>query len=285
MPAKIPRIITRREGSKVFVLDKFRKTREQIEKERDLVSKEKVSKPKNYKPFRISDFAKEVVIEHTNTLLERTRQLIASGKTPIIILPGTAMRIAGHLFGSALIRAFPEVYVPLRKYLFGGVLHLYVPSNSWERNVTPVPDYIKRIVSKVNDPVLLIVDESESGSTFNTLKHSFNKAFPKIEVKTHGVSERPLNVGTIYARKEFETEPGEKIIYKGVGGVLKRHTLRKGKDLPNVIPARPIDYAMPDGESKFWHEQELKKYFSVLGRQLGAKFRAEIMLKHKPEVR
>ncbi len=284
MPSAKPvRRITYREGSKVFVNSEFRKTprktREQIKIEKELAKKQRVSKPVDYKSFKISDYAKYSVIEHTFTLLERTRQLIESGKTPIIILPDTSMRIAGHMFGSALMSAFPEVYAPLRKYLFNGVLYLYVSPNMTERYSTPIPDNIKKIVNKVKNPILLVVDES-TGHTFEALKYVFGKAFPKVEVKTHGVAETVFNVGVKYIKKEL-LDGQDKVGYRGHGGVLKKTELGKGKDLPNIIPARPLDYVASDREQDFWNELELKKYFTAFGRLLGLEFRAK--LKHKQE--
>lgn len=284
-PAKPIKRITYKDGSRVFVKPEFRKaqrkTRGQIEAEKELARINRVSKPDDYNPFKISNYAREAAIEHTNTLLERTRQLIASEKTPIIILPDTSMRIAGHLFGSALMQAFPEVYGPLRKYLFGGVLHLYITPRMVERYSTKIPDYVRKIVNRVKDPVLLVVDES-TGHTFGALKYVFEKAFPKVEIKTHGVSETVFNVSVKYVNRELLDEQ-YKVKYRGHGGVLKKTESREGRNLPNVIPATPKDYVASGRKQDFWQELELKRYFTALGRQLGLQFRNKFRQAHKQE--
>jgi hypothetical protein len=204
---------------------------------------------------------------HTLELLNKARQAIRQGKTPILLLPDTSMRIAGHLFHSAFVEAFPDVYRNLKKYRLGPIVYVptitisagtCIPNTS---KVVKIPEILKRI--KNVQPT--IADTVSSRETIIGIQDELARfGLPAAEEISF-----PEDLTNIPKRADKARRFEDNVGYTGRGGVLKIGQGSPGTK-PRVVTARESDY---HPRYHFWLEKEYKSYLSRMGRELGQRFK------------
>jgi len=232
----------------------------------------------------------EYATEICNELLARADQLIQEGKTPILILPDTSMRVAGHLFHSAFVTAFPDVYKPLKKYRMQATLYIFTRKAALdERKEVEHTVILPDVIGKVEDPHVIVVDTLETGDTGNDIRMEFERRFPDIPVDFFRAKEGRLNIKggnprLAVVEKEMAGFSTGVAIYLGSGGVLKfAYSLSTNVSHEDIPPNQlrisetrlPVRFGNVDQEIAFWREPELKGIFSRLGRSLGEDFRSQ----------
>ncbi|MDD4983882.1 MAG: hypothetical protein PHH82_03540 [Candidatus ainarchaeum sp.] len=215
----------------------------------------------------------QYIQKSTNELLAAAKSSIAQGQTPIILLPDTSMRIAGHLFHTALVEAFPDVYRELKRYRLGPVLYIStlerqtgtcIPSST---AIARIPEVVKRI----KKPRFFVLDLIVSKNTIDAIGQELQRlGLPNATY--HNIQEEDFNSTTRLSKpKRSENSKG----YAGRGGVLKRTSGPMDAE-PEIVTARESDY---NPKIKFWLEKEYKAYLSKMGRELGQEFRKREMKK------
>jgi len=232
----------------------------------------------------------EYATEICNELLAGADQLIREGKTPILILPDTSMRVAGHLFHSAFVTAFPDVYKPLKRYRMQATLYIFTRKAALdERKEFEHTVILPDVIGKIDNPHVIVVDTSDTGGTRDDIQMEFERRFADIPVDFFRVKEGRLNIKGgnprlgIIEKKMADYSNGI-AVYLGSGGVFKfaypLSTKVSHEDIPpNQLRISESQFSVRfgnvDQEIAFWREPELKRVFSRLGRSLGKDFRSQ----------
>jgi len=257
-------------GGRVYLNDNIRSqkrlTRKEIQRLVEEAKKNKPTRSEEIKPYKLSSKRQEYISEITNKVLDFIKEAIETGKTPVILLPDTSMRISGMLFHSALVSAFPEEY---KKRSIPFVFYINV--------LWPLSAEIPNILKKHKELSVLIVDESHSGRT----KLAIEKQLPRAkQIYLLYVGEENFN-SSIEANIKINER-----VFKGRGGIAKlRYT--DDHSPPTRIKLKYKDYIkkdtphidFEDGNQFYWHEKDLRKIFFRLGIQLGQKYRTKLLTK------
>jgi hypothetical protein len=204
---------------------------------------------------------------HTTILLNQAKQMITQGKNPILLLPDTSMRIAGHLFHSAFMEAFPDVYRGLKQYRLGPVV--YIPTITTNTGAC-IPDlskisWVPEILKRVKNLRPIIVDTIGSRDTVRSVQNDLTRLGLDPASEFSFIEDTTNILKRAEKARRFEDNVG----YTGRGGVLKIDQGPPGTE-PKIVTARESDY---HPRYNFWLEKEYKSYLSRMGRELGQRFK------------
>jgi len=256
-------------GGRVYVNDdvrpKPRLTREEIQRQVEEAKKNKPVRPKEIEPY-IRKWARIEQIEKiAKKVLESVRQSIENGKTPVILLPDTSMRIGGLFFHTLLTNAFPEYY---RKRRLPFVFYLDVI----EYKFVHFPEILKRYPNLD----VMVVDQFFEGKTKNAIENNKSQLNPSSNINFLKVSEDFFNPVTYPDKILLPKENGVK--YYGRGSIAKQLEYRPEYPLKKRLTYRDylemsshFDGGSP--ETTFWHERDFRKILFKLGIEIGKSFR------------